>query len=186
MFLLFYYIFDFFLLFKCSCLHFPLTTLPCSTYTHLPHSNLPPFGFVYMSFITVPWWPFPYFPCYPLPPPFWLLSVLYFFFLIIFYCCSNTVVSISPPPLPLYSPPSPTLNTTLLWLCPWVPYTCSLMTLSFLSPIISLSLHLGYCQFVLYFNISGYILLAFLFCWLGSTHRWDHMVFVFHHLAYFT
>ena len=25
-----------------------------------------------------------------------------------------------------------------------------------------------------------------LFCWLGSTYRWDHMVFVFHRLAYFT
>ena len=44
----------------------------------------------------------------------------------------------------------------------------------------------GYCQFALYFNVTGYILLACLFCWLGSTYRWDHMVFVFHHLAYFT
>ena len=44
----------------------------------------------------------------------------------------------------------------------------------------------GYCQFGLYFNVSGYILLACLFCWLGSTYRWNHMVFVFHHQAYFT
>ena len=47
----------------------------------------------------------------------------------------------------------------------------------------------GYCQFVLYFNVSGvsgYILLAYLFCWLSSTYRWDHMVFVYHCLAYFT
>ena len=36
---------------------------------------------------------------------------------------------------------------------------------------------------VLYFNVSGYILLPCLFCWLGSTYRWDHMVFVFHCLA---
>ena len=41
-------------------------------------------------------------------------------------------------------------------------------------------------QFVLYFHISGSILLACLFCCLGSTYRWDHMVFVFHQLAYFT
>ena len=44
----------------------------------------------------------------------------------------------------------------------------------------------GSCQCVLYFSVSGSILLACLFCWLGSTYRWDHMVFVFHSLAYFT
>ena len=27
---------------------------------------------------------------------------------------------------------------------------------------------------------------ARLFCWLGSTYRWDYMVFVFYHLAYFS
>ena len=50
-----------------------------------------------------------------------------------------------------------------------------------LSPIPS-----DYCQFVLNFNASSYILLACLFCWLGFTYTWDHMVFVFHCLAYFT
>ena len=44
----------------------------------------------------------------------------------------------------------------------------------------------GHCQFVLYFNVSGSVLLACLFCWLGSPYRWDHMVFVFHLQAYFT
>ena len=44
----------------------------------------------------------------------------------------------------------------------------------------------GYCQFVLYFNVSGYILLACLFHWLGSPYRWHHMVFVFYLLVYFT
>ena len=44
----------------------------------------------------------------------------------------------------------------------------------------------GFCEFVLYFNVSGCILLTCLFCWLGSTYRWDHMIFVFHCLAYFT
>ena len=43
----------------------------------------------------------------------------------------------------------------------------------------------GHCQFVLYFHVSGSILLTCLFCWLGSTYRWDHIVFVFYHLAYF-
>ena len=47
--------------------------------------------------------------------------------------------------------PPPTLNPTPLWLCPWVLYTCSLTTLSLLSPLISLPS--GYCQYVLYFNI---------------------------------
>ena len=86
-----------------------------------PHWSLPPtldptpFSFVHVSFIHVPWRPFPYFP-----------------------------------PLSLSPLPS------------------------------------GYCQFVLYFKVSGCILLACLFCWLGSTYGWDQMVFVFHHLAYFT
>ena len=53
-------------------------------------------------------------------------------------------------------------------------------------PIIPSHLPSGYCQFVLNFNVSGYVLLACLSCWLSSTYRWDHMVFVFHHLAYFT
>ena len=56
----------------------------------------------------------------------------------------------------------------------------------FLPPIISSHLPSGYCQLVLNFKVSGFILLACLFCWLGSSYRWDHMVFVFHHLGYFT
>ena len=34
----------------------------------------------------------------------------------------------------------------------------------------------GYCQFVLYFHVSGSILLTCLFCCLASTYRWDHTV----------
>ena len=60
------------------------------------------------------------------------------------------------------------------------------LTLPFFPPLSS-SLHpSGHCQFVLYFHVSGSILLICLFCGLGSTYRWDHMVFVFHCLAYFT
>ena len=98
-----------FIVVQVSCLHFPCTTFPA------PPSILPHFGFVYGSFIHVPWLPLPFFP---------LLS---------------------------------------------------------LSPLPS-----GYWKFVLYFNVSGSILLVCLFCWLGFTYRWDHMVFVFHHLAYFS
>ena len=92
-----------------------------------------------------------------------------------------------PPPLP---PPHPSLPTTLnpnpLWLCPCVLYTCSLMTLPPFSPLSPpIYLRSVYCQFVLYFNVSGYVLLTYLFCWLSSTYRWDHMVFVFYCLAYF-
>ena len=77
-------------------------------------------------------------------------------------------------------------SITPLWLCLCVLYTCSLMTLPLFPPIIPTLLPCGYCQFVLYFNVSGYILLAYLFCSLGSTYRQDHIVFVFHCLAYFT
>ena len=86
-----------------------------------PHPSVPPtleptpFGFVHMSYIHVPWWPFPY--------------------------------------------------------CPLLSF----------SPLIS-----GYCQFILYFNISSCILIACFFCWLGSLYRWGHVVFVFHCLACFT
>ena len=49
------------------------------------------------------------------------------------------------------------------------------------SPLLS-----GHCQFVLYLQVSDSILPICLFCWLGSTCMWDHMVFVFYHLVYFT
>ena len=44
-------------------------------------------------------------------------------------------------------------------------------------PIIPSCVLSGYCECVLNFYVSGYILLACLFCWLGSMHRWDHIVF---------
>ena len=50
----------------------------------------------------------------------------------------------------------------------------------FFPPLSPSSLPSGYCQFVLYFNVSGYIWLTCLFWWLGSTYRWDLMVFVYH------
>ena len=84
---------------------------------------------------------------------------------------------------PHYSSPSHPQSYSL-WLCPWDLYIYSLTTLTLFSPIIHL---LPLVTVSLFFiSVSGYILLACLFCWLRSTYRWDHMVFVFHHLAYFT
>ena len=130
-------------------------------------------------------------------PPFLTLDVTAQLFLFndsFFSCCSSTIVSISPHhTLPPHPSPPPTLHPTRLWLCPCALYTCSLMTLLFFFPlsppppplvtVFSLfKLSLKVCSF----NVCGYILLACLFCWLGSIYRWDHVVFVFHFLAYFT
>ena len=48
---------------------------------------------------------------------------------------------------------------------PWVLYTWSLMTLPSFPPIIPSHHPSGYCQFVLYFNVSRYILLACFVDW---------------------
>ena len=109
----------------------------------------------------------------------------FFFF---FYCCSITVVPI----IPLLSSALPTSISHIksyhrpccLW--PWVLCTCSLMTLPFLSSIIPLYPPLWSLSVCFYFYVSGSILLPCLFCWFDSIYRWDYMVFVFHHLAYFT
>ena len=69
-----FFLYLFLLLFKYSYLHFSSSTPHCLIHPHLPPSILTPFGFVHMSFIHVPWRPFPFSPHYPLPPPLWLLS----------------------------------------------------------------------------------------------------------------
>ena len=106
----------------------------------------------------------------------------------IFYCCSIIVVPLIPPLLSSVLPPPHSVSLPPPHCpCPWVLYTCSLTWPFPIFPLLPPSPNpSGHCQFVLYFHVSGYILLACLFCWLGSTYRWDHMVFVFHHLAYFT
>ena len=85
-----------------------------------------------------------------------------------------------------YPPPPPSLNPTPFWLCPWVLYTCSLMTLPLLSPVTLLPTPLWVIVSLFFISMSGYILFACFFCWLGSTYRWDHMVFIFYHVVYFT
>ena len=78
-----------------------------------------------------------------------------------------------------HSQPTPIVHAhessiRVLWLAP-SPYFPLLLSSPFSS---------GHCQFVLYFHVSGSILLICLFSWLGSTYRWDHMVLVFHSKAY--
>ena len=76
-------------------------------------------------------------------------------------------------------PPIPTLNTTALWLCLW-SFIYTLWQLFLFFPPSPSSLPSGHSRFVLYFSVSSSFLLICLFCWLGSTYRWDHVVFVFH------
>ena len=86
------------------------------------------------------------------------LDFYFFNFLsfVLFYWCSRTVVSTFPPPLSP-TPPNPSSHPQSypLSLCPWVLYTCSLMTLPLISSIIPLFLPSG-TLFVLYFNVWLY------------------------------
>ena len=92
----------------------------------------------------------------------------------LFYCCSSIVVSISPPQIsPSHPSPPLTLDPTPFGFVlvsviqvPWWPFPI-------FSPLSPSHLPSGYCQFVLYFNVSRSTLLACLFYWLGSTYRWD-------------
>ena len=99
----------------------------------------------------------------------------------------QVLVSIFLPPLP--SSPFPTFHP---WSYPPLALSMDPLYLFFDDPspfssVVPSSLpSSSYGQFVLYFNIFGCILLACLFCWLGSTYRWDLMVFGFLCLAYFT
>ena len=111
-----------------------------------------------------------------------------FIYFILFYFLSFVQYQLSPfsphhsllpypPSPPTFSPPPLVvfLHGSFIHV-PWWPFHFfALLSASFLPS--------GYCQFVLYFHFSGYILLACSFCCLGSTCRWDHMVFVFNQLA---
>ena len=79
---------------------------------------------------------------------------------------------ILPTPPPTFNPP-PTLLSLSMGLLSKFLDNCSPFF-----PVIALPS--AYSQFVLYFHVSGSMLLTCLFCWLGSTYRWDHMVFVLH------
>ena len=107
----------------------------------------------------------------------------FFFFLSLLfkYSCLYFPPTTTPHPSHPHFPPL-ILPPLALSMCPLYMF---LITFPPFLPIIPSHLSSGYCQFVLNFNVSGHILLACLFCWLGSTYRWDHMVFFFHCLTYF-
>ena len=95
----------------------------------------------------------------------WILWTWMFFFN--FYCYSITVVCLFSPSLH----PTPAEPTSLPhlhprpWFCPCVLCSSSCNTLFPLS----LPPPPGYCYIVLNFNVSGYILFAFFYCWLCSS-----------------
>ena len=108
---------------------------------------------------------------------------IFFFFrvFIFFYCCSPFSPHHSPAPCP---PPPPTLNPTPLLALSVGPLY---VYLDDPSPSFPYNPSPPFPPSVFFFiSTSSYILLACLFCWLGSTYRWDHTIFVFNHLAYFT
>ena len=87
---------------------------------------------------------------------FFLFIPFYFFLFFLFYCCSITVVCIFSPPQPN---PDPSPASTL---------PLSFVHVSFIvvpenpSPHCPFSPPSGYCYIFLNFNVSGYILFAFL------------------------
>ena len=104
----------------------------------------------------------------------WFLTNVVLFFYFFYYCFSSTLVSIFTPPWSPTLEPflPPTLEPTAFGFVHVCLVRVPLMDLPLFSAINPRPIHPGYCQFVLYFHVSGYILLACLFCWLGSTYRW--------------
>ena len=99
------------------------------------------------------------------------------------HSCPHFPLPLSPAlntPSPTFNPPSPSLCLSMGPLYMLFEDTSPFFLLS-PSPLPS-----GCCQFVLYFHVSGSVLLICLFGWLGSSYRWDHVVLVFHCLAYFS
>ena len=70
------------------------------------------------------------------------------------------------------------------FICMFLDLTLPL--LSTINPLPSPPHPSGYFQSAPRFHASGSILFISLICSLDSSYRWDHMVFVSHHLAYFT
>ena len=127
------------------CLFYPISEISCLCFLLPPYSRS-------NEFHVAPYTSSLFF--------FYFLSIVFFSF-VFFYSSSSTVVSIF---LPTTSP-IPPIPAYPLWLCPCVLYTYSLMTLPYFFPPLSPSpLPFGYCQLVLYFKVSGDILLACLFC----------------------
>ena len=109
-----------------------------------------------------------------------VLFIFYFICLLLFkYSCLNFPPTIPPAlPIPTSYPRSyPALTLSMSPLSMFLDDPSPFSPLSLLtSPLVTVSL----------FFISMSLVISCLFCWLGFTYRWDHMVLVFHRLAYFT
>ena len=93
---------------------------------------------------------------------FFNVNLVFYFF---FYCCSSTVVSIFTPP----QSPTPSISashpwTYLLWLCPCVLYTCSLVDFPLFSPIIPLPPPLWLLSICSLFQWFWLYFACFIFC----------------------
>ena len=90
------------------------------------------------------------------------ISFFIFIFLIILllfnYSCLHFPLTTPPDPSQAHCPPLLLPSPLVLSMCPLQQF------LKTLPPIVPSPLHSGYCQIVLDFNVSGYILFAFFFC----------------------
>ena len=116
----------------------------------------------------------------------WITTFSFFFFFLLFLFILLQLSHF--PPFVLLHPAHLRSHSPSPHHCPgpWVIHTCSLTSpFPFFPPLPSSALPSGHCQSAPCFYASGSILLIS-FCSLGSSYMVDHMVFVFHHLAYFT
>ena len=105
-----------------------------------------------------------------------ILSIIKIFLLLFNYSCLRF-----PPinlPLPYTTPNSHIQSSPSPCLCPWVVYKFLDLIIPLLSPVILFPPPLWLLS-ILYVHVFVSVLLTCLFCWLGSTYRWDHMIFVF-------
>ena len=122
---------------------------------------------------------------------FFYFTVFFFFFFTLFYhwhCygypyfhspCAHLCITLNLPPSLCPSPHC--------CLSPWAVFICSLANpLTFFHPYSPSPLPADSCQSVPCIHASVSILFTSLFCSLDSTYKWDHMVFLFLQLAYFT
>ena len=120
-------------------------------------------------------------------PPSWQYESRFcefiFLFLLILLWLSQFFPLCPPPPRPR---PTPTVHPhTAVHVHGSFIHVLWLILFPFFPPFSSTSLSCGSCQSVPCFHVLGTVLLVSLFCSLDSSYR-DHMVFVFHWLAYFT
>ena len=107
----------------------------------------------------------------PIATFFFLFNFFVYILLLFKYSCLHFLTTT----LLSHTYPPPTLNPTPLWLCPWVLYICSLMTLPLLSPLSPSPWPLWLLPVCSLFQCLWlyFCLLVCLFDWLASTYRWD-------------